>query len=61
MITLRYVHFINCYVILIFLTNADNRLEQTMLVIQPPGTHRLAGFSKIIPSTLRSGKSFIKL
>ena len=34
---------------LILLTNTGTRLEQTMLVIQPPGTHRLAAFSEEFP------------
>lgn len=39
-------YFVHCYTVLILLTNTGTRLEQTMLVIQPPGTHRLAGFSE---------------
>ena len=34
---------------LILLTNTGTRLEQTMLVIQPPGTHGLAAFSEEFP------------
>lgn len=47
--SLNCIYFINCYIILILLTNTGTRLEQSMLVIQPPGTHRLADFSRKIP------------
>ena len=45
---------------LILLTNTGTRLEQTMLVIQPPGTHRLAAFSEEFPPLSDQGNPVIR-
>lgn len=48
-------YFINCYLIVILLTNTGTKLEQTMLVIEPPGSQGLAGFSKWFPLLSNQG------